>query len=131
MFMSDREPRIIAIVGAGFSGTATAVNLLRHAGGQPIRVVLIERGSEHGRGLAYSRTAQTFLLNVPASRVSATASDPDEFLRFAREFDPRSTGEDFLPRALYGAYLQNLLEKAAIEAPAGTQLDALRGEVVD
>jgi uncharacterized NAD(P)/FAD-binding protein YdhS len=129
--MADREPRIIAIVGAGFSGTATAIQLLRQKSGGVRRVVLIERGPEFGRGLAYARSARPFLLNVPASRMSATLSDPDEFLRFAQRREPSTTGEDFLPRTLYGDYLQGLLEAEAIKAPAGVQLDSLRGEVVD
>lgn len=129
--MSDREPRIIAIVGAGFSGTVTAIQLLRQGGGRARRIVLIERGPEFGRGLAYARTARSYLLNVPASRMSATLSDPDEFTRFAQRRQPSTTGEEFLPRALYGDYLQELLKTAALEASGGTQLDSLRGEVVD
>jgi uncharacterized NAD(P)/FAD-binding protein YdhS len=45
--MADREPQIIAIVGAGFSEAATAIQLLRQKGG-PARRVLIERGPEFG-----------------------------------------------------------------------------------
>ena len=129
--MSDREPRVVAIVGAGFSGTATAVHLLRQADGRSLRVVLIERGSEFGRGVAYARGTRSFLLNVPASRMSATPADPDDFLRFAQRQLPDSTGEDFLPRSLYGDYLQNLLETSAAKSPVSVALESWRGEVVD
>jgi len=120
----------IAIVGAGFSGTATAVHLLRRPWTRPLRVVLIERGPEMGRGLAYARSDYPALLNVPASQMSATMSDPDEFLRFARRRDPGIQGEDFLPRAEYGAYLQDLLRSAAAAAPPGVRLEQIHAEVV-
>jgi uncharacterized NAD(P)/FAD-binding protein YdhS len=120
----------IAIVGAGFSGTVTAIHLLRQAPERPTRILLIERGPEFGRGLAYAKNDFPALLNVPASRMSATLSDPDEFLRFAQQRFPRTTGEDFLPRSLYGDYLQHLLAKATEEARPTAALEFVRGEVV-
>jgi uncharacterized NAD(P)/FAD-binding protein YdhS len=129
--MSVANSRVIAIVGAGFSGTATTINLLRDPGACPLRIHLIERGNEFGRGLAYARRAFAYLLNVPASRMSATIADPGEFLRFARARDPNVQGEDFLPRALYGEYLQQLLQEAAIAAPAGTSLERVNAEMVN
>jgi len=129
--MSVANSRVVAIVGAGFSGTATAINLLRHPGACALRIYLIERGNEFGRGLAYARRDFAYLLNVPASRMSATVADPDEFLRFARARDPNIQGEDFLPRALYGEYLQHLLQEAAIGAPAGTSLQRVNAEMVN
>jgi uncharacterized NAD(P)/FAD-binding protein YdhS len=122
---------VVAIVGGGFSGTATAINLLRHHEAGPLRVQLIERASEFGRGLAYARTAYPYLLNIPASRMSASVTDPDQFLRYARTRDPLVRGEDFLPRALYGEYLQHMLQEAASRAPAGTSLERMNAEVVD
>jgi uncharacterized NAD(P)/FAD-binding protein YdhS len=131
--MSDRSVRTIAIVGAGFSGTATALHLLHRARahGQKIHVLLLERGAEFGRGLAYAKSRYPYLLNVPASRMSATTTDPEDFLRFARRGNPQVSGEDFLPRSLYGDYLQNLLEGAAAELPRGSTLECLRAEVID
>ncbi len=131
--MSDRSARTIAIVGAGFCGAATVLHLLRQARGrqQSIHVLLLERGAEFGRGVAYARSRYPYLLNVPASRMSATTADPEDFLRFARGSDPEISGEDFLPRSLYGDYLQNLLETAAADPPRGSTLECLRTEVID
>jgi uncharacterized NAD(P)/FAD-binding protein YdhS len=128
--MAVASTRVVAIVGGGFSGTATAIDLLRHPGACPLRVHLIERGSEFGRGLAYARAVYPYLLNVPASRMSATIAEPDEFLRYAASLDPQVRGEDFLPRALYGEYLQHLLQEAASRAPAGTSLQRVNAEAV-
>ena len=64
--MSSRS-RTIAIVGAGFSGTALAYRLLRGAHATPTRVVLIERADSFGCGLAYSeRAAGTTAAPAPA-----------------------------------------------------------------
>jgi uncharacterized NAD(P)/FAD-binding protein YdhS len=122
--------RTIVIAGAGFSGTATAVHLLRQLR-QAARVVLIERGPEFGRGVAYATTEFPFILNVPASRMSASAGDPGDFLRYAVQQDPRISAGDFLPRALYGDYLESRLREAAAAAAHEVILDCRRGSVVD
>lgn len=127
----DRARRTIAIVGAGFSGTATAVHLLRQVRQDRTQIVLIERGHEFGRGVAYASAPFPFVLNVPASRMSATTADPDEFLRFARRFDARISAGHFLPRRLYGDYLQSMLREAAAAAWPGASLECQCGEVVD
>jgi glycine/D-amino acid oxidase-like deaminating enzyme len=61
----------IVIVGAGFCGTVLAANLLRRPPSAPTDIVLIERGSAMGRGLAYAAREFPYLLNVPAARLSA------------------------------------------------------------
>ncbi len=82
-----------------------------------------------GRGLAYAERDYPYLLNVPAVRLSADSADPLQFLRFAQRHMPHAEGEDFLPRALYGAYLQDALLRAEREAPPHTRLQRIFGEV--
>ena len=48
--------RTIAIIGAGYSGTALALNLLRQTS-PATRIVLIERGGAFGLGRAYATTS--------------------------------------------------------------------------
>ncbi len=96
----------VAIVGAGFCGTLLAVHLAR-AGRA---VTLIDRGDRFGPGLAYGAAHPKHLLNTPAGRMSAFADDPDHFTRWARARDPGVTGGSFLPRRLYGTYLETQLE---------------------
>lgn len=129
--MSTTPPKTIVIVGGGFSGTATAIHLLRQAGNKAIRLIIIERAPEVGRGLAYAKTAYPYILNVPASRMSATSSDPDEFLRFARSVDPAARADDFLPRSLYGDYLMHCLSDAIAGAPPQVTVEHRQGDVVD
>jgi uncharacterized NAD(P)/FAD-binding protein YdhS len=53
--MGPAVTRPIAIVGAGCSETVTAINLLRRPTARAIRVALIGRAPEVGRGLVYAR----------------------------------------------------------------------------
>jgi len=123
--------RTIVIVGGGFSGTVLAANLLRRPPAGPTRLVLIERASEVGRGAAYAERGFPYLLNVPASRMSANSAAPKEFLEFAQRRMPNITGEDFLPRALYGEYLGEVLLAAQLSAPTNIRLDIVRGTVTN
>jgi len=117
----------IAIVGAGYSGTALAVRLLEADPG--VEVVLIERSGVFGRGLAYSTPYQSHLLNVRSGRMSWRSDDPGHFVRWLEAAgldDPDPEG--FARRATYGRYLQDLLDEAA--ARAGGRLSRVEGEAV-
>ena len=123
------SPRAIVIVGAGFSGTAVAINLLRLPRTGPLHLVLIDRG-QIARGVAYASENNPHPLNVPAGRMSASSADPLEFLSFARRTLPNATEDDFLPRRLYGDYLQSTLESATRASPPHVRLDRIRGTVI-
>lgn len=120
----------IAIVGAGYSGTICAVNLLRLAGANApdrFKVILIERHARPGRGLAYRTWDDNFVLNVPAGNMSALADDPGHFVRFCQEVDPAFNAGSFVSRRLYGDYLQATLEEAI--AACSVQVERLCAEV--
>ena len=121
--------RTVLIVGAGFCGTAVAIHLLRLRHPQPLRVVLVERAAAGG-GAAYARRDSSYLLNVPAGRMSASCADPLEFLRYARRRLPHASGADFLPRELYGEYLESTLRGAQLTAAPHVRLERVRGEVI-
>jgi len=122
-------PRTVVIVGAGFSGAVVAINLLRLSYWRPARIVLVERAERMARGAAYAEKAYPYLLNVPAGRMSLNSSDPLEFLKFAQQRVPNATAEDFLPRSLYGEYLETALRDAELASPAHVQLVKIRGDV--
>jgi uncharacterized NAD(P)/FAD-binding protein YdhS len=119
----------IAIVGGGFCGTVLAANLLRRPPAVATDIILMERGPAIGRGVAYAEREFPYLLNVPAARLSADSEDDLQFLQFARRRIADADGEDFLPRALYGDYLQDLLLRAERDAPAHVRLLRIAGEV--
>jgi uncharacterized NAD(P)/FAD-binding protein YdhS len=108
----------IAIIGAGFTGTMLAVHLISCAG-RRLRVVLIEKRSRFGRGLAYSTVNPAHRLNVPAGSMSAFTSDPNHFLAWldAHAHDSRNGYQfyrsgSFVPRHIYGDYLNAILDSA-------------------
>ena len=121
----------IAIVGAGFSGVATAANLARLPWPRGVRIVLIERSARFARGVAYSTDHPLHLLNVPAGRMGALADDEGHFLRWLRRTDPSITGDAFVPRKRYGDYLEWLLESASSRAAANVEIVRRAGDVVD
>lgn len=121
--------RTIVIVGAGFSGTAVAINLLRLSYWKPLHLVIVDRAERMARGIAYAPSQYPYILNVPAGRMSINPNDPLEFLKFARQTHPQATEDDFLPRSLYGEYLESRLAKAELSSPPHVRLQRVRGEV--
>jgi uncharacterized NAD(P)/FAD-binding protein YdhS len=61
--------------------------------------------------------------------MSASSSDPLDFLRFAQRTMPDVNAEDFLPRALYGGYLEEKLSQAERAAASHVRLERIRGDV--
>ncbi|WP_428683128.1 FAD/NAD(P)-binding protein [Reyranella sp.] len=103
---SSPSPVDIAIVGGGASGVLLAAQLVRKSN---LRVALIERDAHPGLGVAYSTHCLGHLLNVRASDMTALADEPDHFVQWLAR-DGRGFGPtDFVPRAIYGQYLQDLL----------------------
>jgi uncharacterized NAD(P)/FAD-binding protein YdhS len=119
--MSTRDT--IVVVGGGASGVILTQHLLRSAN-PSLRVVLVERRSVFGRGVAYSASLPDHLLNVSAQNMSALADDPGHFLRWLSERGVVS--EDampfYAPRSLYGAYLGDLLDTLVAREPVRLRL---------
>jgi uncharacterized NAD(P)/FAD-binding protein YdhS len=127
--MSPSCPRTIVIVGAGFSGSMTAVNLLRLSAGRAVHVVLVNRSGRMARGIAYGTASPEHVLNVPAGNMSALASEPDDFLRYCRWANPQVQPSSFVSRRLYGSYLEALLDAAEHGAHPAATLSRVVGEV--
>ena len=112
---------VIAVVGAGFTGTLTALHLLR-AGPPGARILLVEKAPGFGRGLAYGTQNPSHLLNVRVGNMSAFPDDPDHLKRW---IGGRGAGQDpgeaaFITRGAYGDYLAALIQ-AAISQPDGAE----------
>jgi uncharacterized NAD(P)/FAD-binding protein YdhS len=120
--------RTVVVIGAGFSGTLAAAHLLRQGIGAPLRVVLVNRSGPIARGVAYGTRSEAHVLNVPAGRMNAFPDDEGSFLRFAQRRDPAITGGSFVPRHLYGQYLEEVLHDAIRAAAPDTLLEHGVGE---
>jgi uncharacterized NAD(P)/FAD-binding protein YdhS len=118
--------RHVAIIGAGFSGTLQAINLLRHDGP---RATLIERAPEPGKGLAYGAAYPDHVLNVRASNMSALPDDPGHFVRWLAANGREDAGATFVQRVTYGKYLRDQLEQAL--ATSGDRLTLIQADVAN
>jgi len=135
--MKPHETSRVAIVGAGFTGSLTAAHLLRNAA-RPFEVCLIERHPPFGPGTAFKAPLPCHLLNVPAVRMSAYPDGPEHLMKWLTErasgpdpgFEVDSGGLDaaFLPRRLYGEYVEHTLSEAAERSRA--RLTRIVGEAV-
>ncbi|MGA7055704.1 MAG: FAD/NAD(P)-binding protein, partial [Mycobacterium sp.] len=121
----------VAIVGGGAAGVLAAVHLRRRK--PEAQITLIDASGRPGTGAAYGTNDPTFLLNVPAQRMSAWPDDPDHFCRWLDERAVTPVAS-FAPRLAYGRYLQDQLAAADVRietaevvglvpgAPAGVAL---------
>lgn len=124
------SPVAIAIIGGGFSGSLVAANLLRNAT-MPLSIKLIERNSEIGRGVAYGTPVDSHLLNVPADKMSAFDDQPNHFLNWLHSNGyEQVTPCTFVPRRVYGDYVQATLKAAQVNAAANVQLEKIVDEAI-
>ena len=107
---------VIAVIGAGFSGVMTALNILRRS--PEAKVILIERRTPVGLGAAYATHNPGHRLNVRAGNMSAWPDKPGHFVAWLRGRNFALGPADFATRADYGRYLQSLVTEIA-EGPDG------------
>ena len=131
-------PLKIAIVGAGFSGTAL-VAAFHRLSQQPVEIILIEKSGNFGAGDAYSTPFPFHLLNVRAQDMSALEDEPGHFVNWldssptvAKQLNPsQAIGEQFVPRFLYGDYLKQLLHTIQSDSSSKISLTLKADQAVD
>lgn len=134
------ERKRIAIIGGGASGTLLAARAVQELRGADIH--LIERTGHFGPGLAYGVSDPCFLLNVPAEKMGGFPEHPAHFYEWMHDHPDSWRGlhpsfenvhykaSDFVPRMIYGSYLEYLLETAGYHAPKNDNtLELVHGHV--
>lgn len=117
----------VAVIGAGVSGTLTAIHLLWRCRADE-RVYLVERAGRLGPGVAYGTRHPLHFVNVSAAGMSAYADEPDHFARWLERLPAAERGAAgldtaaglFVRREVYGRYVQEQL-RDAIARQGGAQ----------
>lgn len=133
MSSSGPRPRVV-IVGAGASGTLTAIHLAASARrrGTAVDVVMVDPGDRQGRGVAFGTHDETHLLNVPAQGMTAFPQDPGHFVAWRVRQHPAAAPEPgaYAPRREYGVYLSDTLDEQFRRASEVASLRQVRTRVV-
>ncbi len=119
----------IVIIGSGFSGTLTAIQLMQHQTDIMLDITLVER-AKFGRGIAYSTPFAQHLLNVPAGKMSCFPNEPEHFLNWLQNKNPDSQETDFVSRQRFGDYLNHCLNEAEQARPATAHFQKIHQEAI-
>lgn len=103
----------IAIIGGGAAGAAVFGELLQHAGDGIVH--WIAGRAAPGRGVAYATDDARHLLNVRAAGMGVFAEQTEAFLQHASRRLGGAQGTDFLPRGVFGEFVQAQV-RARVEA---------------
>jgi uncharacterized NAD(P)/FAD-binding protein YdhS len=128
----------VLIAGAGFCGTLSAVNLARLSS-RRLRVILVNSRYPLARGVAYGTRRPEHLLNVVARNMSAFPDLPSHFVEWLltradfADVPVAELREQFVPRRVYGDYLQALLfwQAQPLSGPGRVRIDLIDDEVLD
>jgi uncharacterized NAD(P)/FAD-binding protein YdhS len=101
----------IGIIGGGFAGTMCAIQLIKQTT-TPIELHIVSDKETFNKGIAYTPYSDKQLLNVVTGKMSAYPENPAHFLNWVmklpeyRFYETHLIDNSFLPRSLYGAYLE-------------------------
>lgn len=104
-----KNPRV-AIIGFGASGMVTLYNLVKSE--KTITAVDIFDKDFLSFGVAYNTNNMQHLLNVRASNMSAVDGDKNHFVQWLGDNGFSYSSSDFVPRAIYGLYLKDMVREA-------------------
>jgi uncharacterized NAD(P)/FAD-binding protein YdhS len=126
----------LIIVGGGAAGLILLANSIEKAT-SPLSIALINAGYPTGKGIAYSTKSNNHLLNVRVSRMSAFTSDANHFTNWIlskteySEYHHENLGERFVPRKMYGDYLNDLFQSLLNSPKDNIHFDLINNEVID
>lgn len=127
---------VIAIIGGGFCGSLTLIQLVRQSN-IPLEILFVNKDNPFAKGIAYSSFNPKHVLNVPASKMSAFPDDPENFINWIKskpkysEYVNEELNDRFLPRIIYGEYLEELFNDTIKNIPENISVTIIEDEVID
>lgn len=106
----------IAIIGGGISGTLTVLQCLKQCH-HSLAILWFDSKNQFCKGLAYSTTDENHLLNVRANNMSVFRDEPDHFVNWLGVHHSSYSSKDFVPRKIYGLYVQHTFESLQLTNP--------------
>lgn len=100
----------VAIIGAGASGTAVAISILRKNAANEL--FIFNKSSTCHRGIAYGTKYHEHLLNVPAKKMSIIKEEPLHFFNWVKMNNYSENENAFIPRIIYGKYLEDTFNES-------------------
>ncbi|MFG1423314.1 FAD/NAD(P)-binding protein [Roseixanthobacter liquoris] len=137
--MSQASRPAIVIIGGGLAGVLAAIKII-DATATPLDIAIVESRAELGRGIAYSTPDPDHLVNGPARVFSLHADRPEHLTQWVlanagrRGWAPDEgapPGDAFLPRILYGDYVQDELARALRDGEGRVRFQHVRDTAVD
>lgn len=128
---------VVLIIGGGYSGAALAIRLLERRR-KHLRIVIAEPRHALGQGQAYSSTDNAQLMNGPAGNFSIHPDEQthlsDWVVRNASRHDivipPDGADGLFIPRGVFGHYVQEELQKSVDKLDATVTLEHWQSQVI-
>jgi uncharacterized NAD(P)/FAD-binding protein YdhS len=140
-----KKKSVITIVGGGANGVATFLSLvIKIISGTyqfPVKLILIEKDPDVGPGLAFGTQEEGQILNTAAHLMGIFPNEPNHFALWLQnnssalkqEYPGIETHEQaFVPRRLYGRYLQETLDLYIKKAKEhGIEVNIVKSEALD
>jgi uncharacterized NAD(P)/FAD-binding protein YdhS len=116
----------IAIIGGGAAGAAVFGELLQRDDAGVVHWIVGR--SVPGRGVAYATDDERHLLNVRATGMGVFANHAEEFVQYAAREDESVQGVDFLPRRLFGEFVEAQVQSRIRAAQARVRRFAIHSD---
>ena len=140
-FKSDSATKTIAVIGGGFCGTASVLQLLRktiqlsHGGSFPaanLNAVWFDKNNAFGRGLAFATDGDTCILNTPAYLMSPFVEEPNLYSDWLAVKAPQYNDISFTPRSMCGVFFQETAARYELQfREYGGIITRMHAEVTD
>ena len=127
--MKHRVSCDVAVIGGGCSGVTLSIQLMRLCR-SALSIVVVDRSTRPGRGIAYDTRCDDHLLNVRVKSMSALAGELNHFNDWIAESrNGNITPDAFVSRGLYGEYLEHTL-RSTLQSNPHCQMTYLTGNAI-